>query len=56
MNLYFASDGGVNTDNITRAIQDTFGSSDSAYQVALAKRSEKKYPVLDIDIFDRLHI
>ena len=40
-----ANDESVNLDNITKAIQDTFGSADSPYQVALAKRAEKKYPI-----------
>ena len=35
----------VNNDNITKAIQDKFGSPDSPYQIALAKRAEKKYPI-----------
>jgi len=40
-----ASDGNINTSNISKAIQTNFGASDSPYQIALAKRPEKKYPI-----------
>ena len=40
-----ANDGAVKIDNITKAIQETFGSQDSPYQIALAKRADKKFPI-----------
>jgi len=35
----------VDTGNITEGIQTKFGAADSPYQIALAKRPEKKYPI-----------
>jgi len=39
------SDGNLDISLLTSAIQTKFGSPDSPYQVALAKRADKKYPV-----------
>lgn len=40
-----ASDGGVNLGNLASSIQSVFGADQSPYQIALAKRAEKKYPI-----------
>lgn len=40
-----AAESKVDTVNITKAIQTKFGAPDSPYQIALAKRPEKKYPI-----------
>jgi len=40
-----AKDDAINSGNIATAIQDMFGKPDSPYQIALAKRPEKKYPI-----------
>jgi len=40
-----AKDESINTENIATAIQTMFGNPDSPYQIALAKRAEKKYPI-----------
>ena len=39
------SDAELDISKVTAAVQAKFGSPDSPYQVALAKRAEKKYPV-----------
>ena len=40
-----AAESKVDSGNITKAIQTKFGAADSPYQIALAKRAEKKYPI-----------
>jgi len=40
-----ASDGAVNLGNLSTSIQTVFGADTSPYQIALAKRAEKKYPI-----------
>ena len=40
-----ASDGTVNLHNLSSSIQTVFGAEQSPYQVALAKRADKKYPI-----------
>jgi len=38
-------DGELDLDHIQKGIQEKFGAPDSPYQIALAKRADKKYPV-----------
>ena len=40
-----ARDGAIKLDNISSALETVFGSPDSQYQIALAKRADKKYPI-----------